>query len=177
MSIPHTVADVIDQHVTLELECLDRVYLNVYQPKLQYPKAVYYFLREQYGTGAVSSRQMSIVTQRFLKNIDEYAQKQQIPIITFAKGERKEAIAAQFLVEYPHDEGILFIGKAQEKVRTFRTEGRRNDRGETYPWIVETTAMVNQRSSGRRGQSHFRGGNGLCDGKPPCRRENWDSPP
>jgi hypothetical protein len=144
MSIPHTVADVIDQHVTLELECLDRVYLNVYQPKLQYPKAVYYFLREQYGTGAVSSRQMSIVTQRFLKNIDEYAQKQQIPIITFAKGERKEAIAAQFLVEYPHDEGILFIGKAQEKVRTFRTEGRRNDRGETYPWIVETTAMVNQ---------------------------------
>ena len=41
-------------------------------------------------------------------------------------------------------EGLLFIGKAQEKVRTFRTEGRRNARGETYPWIVETTALVNQ---------------------------------
>jgi hypothetical protein len=36
------------------------------------------------------------------------------------------------------------MGKAQEKVRTFRTEGRRNDRGETYPWIVASTAMVNQ---------------------------------
>ena len=39
---------------------------------------------------------------------------------------------------------MLFIGKAQEKVRSFRTQGRRNDRGETYPWIVESTAMVNQ---------------------------------
>ena len=32
MSLPRTVADVIDQHVTLELEALDRVYLNAYQP-------------------------------------------------------------------------------------------------------------------------------------------------
>ena len=35
MSLPRTVADVIASHVTLELESLDRVYLNVYQPKLQ----------------------------------------------------------------------------------------------------------------------------------------------
>jgi hypothetical protein len=34
MSLPRTVADVIDSHVTLELEFLDRLYLNVYQPKL-----------------------------------------------------------------------------------------------------------------------------------------------
>jgi hypothetical protein len=38
----------------------------------------------------------------------------------------------------------VFIGKAQEKPRTFRTEGRRNSRGETHPWIVESTAFVNQ---------------------------------
>ena len=31
------VADVIRHHVTLELESLDRVYLNVYQPELQTP--------------------------------------------------------------------------------------------------------------------------------------------
>lgn len=41
MSLPHTVADVVDQHVTLELESLDRVYLNVYQPKLQTPRAMF----------------------------------------------------------------------------------------------------------------------------------------
>lgn len=35
MSLPRTVADVIREDVTLELECIDRVYLNVYQPRLQ----------------------------------------------------------------------------------------------------------------------------------------------
>ena len=49
MSLPCTVADVIASHVTLEVESLDRVYLNVYQPKLQTPRAVFYFLREHYG--------------------------------------------------------------------------------------------------------------------------------
>ena len=52
MSLPHTVAEVLQQHVTLELESLDRVYLNVYQPKLQTPRSVFYFLREHHGAGS-----------------------------------------------------------------------------------------------------------------------------
>ena len=40
MSLPRTVTEVIDNHVTLELESLDRVYLNVYQPQLQTARAV-----------------------------------------------------------------------------------------------------------------------------------------
>ena len=35
MSLPRTVADVLNEHVTLEVECIDRMYLNVYQPRLQ----------------------------------------------------------------------------------------------------------------------------------------------
>ena len=66
MSLPRTVADVIASHVTLELESLDRVYLNVYQPKLQTPRAVFHFLREHYGEGAVSSHQMKAITEQFL---------------------------------------------------------------------------------------------------------------
>src|SRR5438552_12790423 len=38
MSIPRSVADVIQNHVTLEVEGIDRMYLNVYQPKLQMEK-------------------------------------------------------------------------------------------------------------------------------------------
>jgi hypothetical protein len=144
MSLPRTVAEVIDQHVTLELECLDRVYLNVYQPKLQTPKAAFYFLREHHGVGAVSSRKMKAISERFIDDIEKYAHKHGVEILTFEKGQRKEDLAAQRLKGFTGREGLLFIGKAQEKVRTFRTEGRRNPRGETYPWIVETTAMVNQ---------------------------------
>ena len=41
-------------------------------------------------------------------------------------------------------EGVLFVGRAQEKAPVFRTEKRRNPiTGATYPWIVKTTAMVN----------------------------------
>ncbi len=39
MSLPPSVADILAHHVTLELESLDRVYLNLYQPRLQYPPA------------------------------------------------------------------------------------------------------------------------------------------
>lgn len=35
MSLPHTAAEVLRKHVTLELECMDRLYLNVYVPLLQ----------------------------------------------------------------------------------------------------------------------------------------------
>ena len=133
MSLPRTVADVIDRHVTLELESLDRVYLNVYQPKLQTPRALFYFLREFHGQGAVSSRKMKAITERFVKNIRDYADQHDVPIIAFEKGQRKEDVAAEHLRQSDGTEGILLIGKAQEKVRTFRTEGRRNDRGETYP--------------------------------------------
>jgi hypothetical protein len=144
MSLPRTVADVIASHVTLELESLDRVYLNVYQPKLQTPRAVFHFLREQFGAGAVSSHQMKAITEQFLENIQDYVLEHEIPVISFEKGQRKEDVAATYLAQFSGTEGLLFVGKAQEKVRTFRTEGRRNERGETYPWIVDSTAMVNQ---------------------------------
>jgi hypothetical protein len=35
MSLPQTVAEVLREHVTLEVEGIDRMYLNVYVPALQ----------------------------------------------------------------------------------------------------------------------------------------------
>ena len=43
MSIPRSVADVIRRHVSLEVEGIDRMYLNVYQPKLQSEKQAAWF--------------------------------------------------------------------------------------------------------------------------------------
>jgi hypothetical protein len=118
--------------------------LNVYQPRLQIPKGVFHFLREHHGQGAVSSHRMRDITQRFIGEIETYAKQHDVPLIAFQKNQRKEDLAAEYLAEFDGSEGMLFIGKAQEKIRTVRTIGRRNARGETSPWIVETTAMVNQ---------------------------------
>jgi hypothetical protein len=35
MTLPRTVADVLSEHVSFEVECIDRMYLNVYVPQLQ----------------------------------------------------------------------------------------------------------------------------------------------
>jgi hypothetical protein len=42
-----------------------------------------------------------------------------------------------------HTEGVLFIGRAQEKANLFRTEKRRDAQDVSYPWIVKTTGFVN----------------------------------
>jgi hypothetical protein len=145
MSLPRSVADVIEKHVVLELECLDRLYLNVYQPKLQLERHVFRFLREQRGPGALSSRCLAAMTQAFVQSIDAFATQHGIPIVSFQKKQRKDTVAAQYRARFTGNQGILFVGKAQEKVRTFRTEGRTNrTTGQTYPWLVRATAMVNQ---------------------------------
>jgi hypothetical protein len=47
MSLPRTVAEVLRQHVTLEVEGIDRMYLNVYMADLQREQGVVWFLRHQ----------------------------------------------------------------------------------------------------------------------------------
>jgi hypothetical protein len=106
---------------------------------------VYKFLREQRGTGAVSSRFFQEMTRTFVHAIESFAQQQIIPLISFEKNDRKDDVAAKYRAKFQGKEGVYLIGKAQEKVRTFRTEGRKNPHtGQTYPWLVKSTAMVNQ---------------------------------
>jgi hypothetical protein len=50
----------------------------------------------------------------------------------------------EHLARFDREEGVLFVGRAQEKTRVFRTERRRDAHGDSYPWIVRTTGVVNQ---------------------------------
>ena len=47
-------------------------------------------------------------------------------------------------------EGVLFVGRAQEKTKLFRTEKRRDANGDSYPWIVAATGQVNHTSTSTR---------------------------
>lgn len=62
--------------------------------------------------------------------------------MTFKKGERKDDVLHRYLARFPGQEGVLFIGKAQEKAWVFRTEKRTDAQGKKYPWIIRSTAMV-----------------------------------
>jgi hypothetical protein len=51
---------------------------------------------------------------------------------------------SEHLRRFAREEGVLFVGKAQEKTPVFRTEKRRSPTtGLPYPWIVRSSAMVN----------------------------------
>jgi hypothetical protein len=76
--------------------------------------------------------------------IEGFAEQQGLDVVTFRKGQRKDDVAGAYLKAFQGDEGVLFIGKAQEKTPVFRTERRRNAKtGASYPWLVRSTAMVN----------------------------------
>jgi hypothetical protein len=63
-------------------------------------------------------------------------------LVTFEKGQRKDDVAHEYLAKFEGDEGVLFVGKAQEKASVFRTEKRRPD-GSRYPWIIRSKTPVN----------------------------------
>jgi hypothetical protein len=145
MSIPQRVAEVLRGHVTLEVESLDRMYLNVYVPRLQYAGGVASFFRYHRGFKIASSVLMQPISRKFVTEMEVFTREYEIPVVAFQKGERKDDIAAEYRASFEGQEGVLFLGKAQEKTPVFRTEKRLNpNTGQRYPWIVQSTAMVNQ---------------------------------
>ena len=144
MSVPRSVADVLGNHVTLEVEGIDRMYLNVYQPKLQSEKQAACFFRFHRGQPVASSSLMGVMTNAFLRQVDDFVEQEQIPVVAFKKGQRKDDVAADYRERFQGTEGVLFLGKAQEKVTVFRTEKRTGSDGKKYPWIVKSATPVNQ---------------------------------
>jgi hypothetical protein len=67
----------------------------------------------------------------------------EFPLVQFRKDQRKDTVMAEHLGKFHQHEGVVFVGKAQEKTSVFRTEKRRSPvTGLPYPWIVRSTAMV-----------------------------------
>jgi hypothetical protein len=136
---------VLDEHVTLQLESIDRMYINLYVPMLQTEGGAASFWTKHRGLTFASSALMAPMSNTFVKSIESFAASEGIDLITFAKGQRKEDVAKKYLADFQGDEGVLFIGKAQEKSTVLRTTKRRNEQtGATYPWLSKSTAMVNQ---------------------------------
>ena len=144
MSVPRSVAEVLADHVTLEVEGIDRMYLNVYVPGLQREQGVACFFRFHRGNQFASSALMDPISKTFVAALEAFARQEKIPVIAFRKGQRKDDVAAEQRKKSQKTEGVVFLGKAQEKTPVFRTERRRNEKtGGTYPWLVRSTAMVN----------------------------------
>ncbi|MGH3800651.1 MAG: hypothetical protein ACRDTD_11040 [Pseudonocardiaceae bacterium] len=143
MTVARSVADVLNGHVVFEVECIDRMYLNVYVPQLQYPAGLVGFVHRQWGLPIASTAPLASISDGFSTAMRRFAREQGVPWVDFVKGQRKDDVMHQHLARFTAQEGVLFIGRAQEKTVLFRTEKRRDTEGNSYPWIVKTTGVVN----------------------------------
>ena len=143
MTVARTVADVLADHVVFEVECIDRMYCNVYVPQLQHAGGLLGYIQRQLGLPIASTAPLGKITDAFSAAMRRFARDQHVPWVDFVKGQRKDDVMHEHLARFTGEEGVLFIGRAQEKTRLFRTERRRDVLGDSYPWIVMTTGMVN----------------------------------
>jgi hypothetical protein len=143
MNVPRSVADVLSDHVVFEVECIDRMYCNVYVPGLQYAAGLVGYVHRQMGLPIASTAPIAKISERFSAAVHRFARDQQVPWVDFARGQRKDDVMHEYLGRFTAAQGVVFIGRAQEKTQLFRTEKRRNSEGRTYPWIVKSTGMVN----------------------------------
>jgi len=135
---------VLGKHVTLEVECIDRMYLNAIVPRLQMVEGALRFIRQQRGAKVASTNAVEPMTRNFVQAIEQFVQQHEIPMVSFQKGQRKDELAAQMRAKFPQQDGVVFVGKAQEKCTVYRTEKRHNPKTHrAYAWIVKSTALVN----------------------------------
>src|SRR5437763_303652 len=144
MTLPRSVADVLDRHVTFEIESIDRMYCNVYQPLLQYPRGAAGFFHFHRGHTFASSALMAPMTKAFVTAIGGFIEAHGLDLVHFAKDQRKDDVTQSYLAEHDGSEAVLYVGRAQEKASVMRTERRYDQRtGASYAWLVKATALVN----------------------------------
>lgn len=124
------IADIIRQHVTLEVRCIDRVYLHAYMPKLQTSGGLCYFLHDYLGHPVPSPALLKPRHDRFIAAVQAFAERHHIPVVPFERGESKDARVATYRARFTARDGVVIVGVAQEKMRSFKAH-KRPGRGHT----------------------------------------------
>jgi hypothetical protein len=116
-----TVNDVLEGHVALDIECLDRIYLNAYVPILQTSAQVVAFLSGHLGFPFPSPVLFRQLGERFRKAVVSFAEANDIPWIRFGKDEAKLEVMAPHLARQASTgrSGVAAIGVAQEFQRVW----------------------------------------------------------
>ena len=142
MTVARSAGDVLSDHVEFEVECIDRLFLNVWVPRLAYGAGVQGFFVGHRGHHYASTALMDPMTKAFVADIHGFVAARGLQLVSFGK-ERKDDVAQQFLARFTGSEGVLFVGRAQEKALVWRTQRRYSHDGSSYAWLVRSTAFIN----------------------------------
>ena len=142
MTLPRSAADVLSGHVVFEVESIDRMYLNVWQPRLQHGAGAAAFFTSHRGHAYASTALMDPMTKAFVADIHHFIASAGVDLVHFGK-ERKDEVTQRYLAGFTGTEGVLYAGRAQEKATVWRTQRRYHPDGSSYAWLVKTSALVN----------------------------------
>ena len=134
-----SIPEILSGHVTLEVECLDRLYLNGYIPGLATPGGLVNFMRDQLGKPIPSPVVLGQVTEKFRDEVKSMAEQKGIPLYSFDHKERKDDVANQIRKQRGVRDEVVFVGVAQEKAKTY--QGRKVDG--RIEFTRDKTAYVN----------------------------------
>ena len=142
MSLAPNVRDLLEGHIGLELESIDRLYLNGYVPQLQHGAGLVGFLCQQHGKPIASPALPGQITGRFIAEVKAFAKEQGIPLFHFERNESKDQRAHQLRRERPVHDAVVFIGIAQEKAYAF-TAHRLPSKGATFEFTRNKSVLPN----------------------------------
>jgi hypothetical protein len=135
-----TVNDLLDGHVSLDIECLDRVYLNGYVPTLQVGGQVVSFMTAHLGLPIPSPAVLEKIGTAFRRAVSAFADADHVPVVRFSKGDRKIDVMRRHLAAQAGTgrSGVAAIGVAQEFQNVFVSIKR--DMPGNVPWFSFTKA-------------------------------------
>src|SRR6516225_11189254 len=82
------INNVLEGHVALEIQCVDRLYLNAYLPTVQVGGQVVRFLRGHLGYQIPSPALLGKIGNRFRREVSAFARERGIPVLHLAKPDR-----------------------------------------------------------------------------------------
>ena len=150
MTLPRSAAEVLADHVLFEIEAIDRMYLNLYQPRLQHGAGIAAFFVGHRGHRFASSALMAPMTAAFTADIEHFVAARGVDLVRFTRGQRKDDVTAgtcggQNAMTGGWCQRRCCMSGWRRKQRVFRTSKRRNPvTGATYPWLVPGSGVVNQ---------------------------------
>ena len=128
------VAEIIREHVTLDVKCVDRLYLNGYVPRLQSEGGVVAFLRQAGGHVVPSPAILGEITTSFRERLRAWCDRRAIPWIEFRKGERKDDIVQKYRARFPASAGVVLVGVAQERAWGWAPRKTQRGRWVHFAW-------------------------------------------
>ena len=129
-SVPVTVNDVLDGHVALDLQCLDRLYLHGYLGQLQVGGQVIQFLQHR-GYPVPSPACLQQIGDAFRRRVASFAEANHIPVVTLKAADRNIEVMKPYLDKAAATgrSQVAAIGVAQEPQRVFIARQRHTDPG------------------------------------------------